>query len=178
AFEKHELEFQYSALRRQVKFDGVEQKTLAEYLRLGRVVSLANVDIELVRGGSEARRRYLDFLGAQMDDSYRPALRAYERALRARNTLLKSPASRAREVAAYDPPLIEHGRVLLRLRAELTEMLAPLAMQAYQRISAGREKFALRFLPGASDDFGAISGGRIANQFVYVRQLSVHMATT
>src|SRR5438045_5192639 len=33
-------------------------------------------------------------------------------------------------------------------------MLAPLAAQAYQRISTGREKFALRFLPGGSDDFG------------------------
>ena len=84
---------------------------------------------------------------------------------------------RAREVAAYDAPLIEYGRVLLRLRAELTEMLAPLAAQAYQRISTGREKFALRFLPGASDDFGAISGTPIANQSVYVRQLSVHIAT-
>ena len=153
--EEHELEFRYGGLRRRVKFDEIEQRTLGEYLRIGRVVSLANADIELVRGGSEARRRYLDFLGAQMNGSYRPALRAYERALRARNTLLKSPVSRAREIAAYDPPLIENGRMLLRLRAELTEILAPLATQAYQRISAGREKFELRFLPGASDDFGS-----------------------
>jgi DNA replication and repair protein RecF len=153
-FEEHELDFRYSTLRRRVKFDEIEQRTFGEYLRIGRVVSLANADIELVRGGSEARRRYVDFLGAQIDGRYRPALRAYERALRARNSLLKSPAPRAREVAAYDAPLIEHGRVLLRLRAELTEMLAPLAVQAYRQISRGREKFALRFLPGASDDFG------------------------
>src|SRR5436190_13576296 len=152
-FEEHELEFRYSALRRRVKFDEIEQRTLGEYLRIGRVVSLANADVELVRGGSEARRRYLDFLGAQIDGTYRPALRAYERALRARNALLKSPVPRAREVAAYDAPLIEHGRVLLRLRGELTERLAPLAAQAYEHISAGREKFALRLLPGASDDF-------------------------
>src|SRR6184192_612293 len=99
-FEEHELEFRYSTLRRRVKFDEIEQRTLGEYLRIGRVVSLANADIELVRGGSEGRRRYLDFLGAQIDGSYRPALRAYE------------------------------------------------------RISGGREKFALRFLPGAGDDFG------------------------
>jgi DNA replication and repair protein RecF len=157
-FEEHELEFRYSPLRRRVKFDEIEQRTLREYLRIARVVSLANADIELVRGGSEGRRRYLDFLGAQIDGSYRPALRAYERALRARNTLLKSPMLRAREVAAYDAPLIKHGRVLLRLRAELTEMLAPLAAQAYQRISTGRDKFALRFLPGASDDFGGDLG--------------------
>jgi len=152
-FEEHELEFRYRALRREVRFDGAEQRTLGEYLRLGRVVSLANVDIELVRGGSDARRRYLDFLGLQIDNAYRPALRAYERALRARNALLKSPTARPREVAAYDVPLIQHGQVLLRLRAELAEMLAPFAAQAYQRISAARENFALRFVPGASVDF-------------------------
>src|SRR5205823_9881572 len=117
--ENHRLEFRYSPLRRKVTFDDVEQRALEEYLRIGRVVSFANADIELIRGGSEARRRYLDFLGAQIDGSYRPALRAYERALRARNALLKSPMLRTREVAAYDAPLIEHGRVLLRLRAEL-----------------------------------------------------------
>jgi len=171
-FEEHELEFRYSALRRRVKFDEIEQRTLREYLRMGRVVSLANADIELVRGGSEARRRYLDFLGAQIDGSYRPALRAYERALRARNALLKSPTPRAREVAAYDAPLIEHGRVLLRLRAELTEMLAPLVTKAYQRISTGREKFALRFLPGAGDDFGG-DLGRSHNHSIRLRQTIV-----
>ena len=171
-FEEHELEFRYSALKRRVKFDEIEQRTLSEYLRIGHVVSLANADIELVRGGSEGRRRYLDFLGAQIDGSYRPALRAYERALRARNALLKSPMLRAREVAAYDAPLIEHGRVLLRLRAELTEMLAPLAAQAYQRISTGREKFALRFLPGASDDFGG-DLGRSNSESIRLRQTIV-----
>lgn len=152
-FDEHEMEFRYRALRREVRFDGVAQRTLGEYLRLARVVSLANVDIELVRGGSDARRRYLDFLGLQINDAYRPALRAYDRALRARNALLKSPTARPREVAAYDAPLIQHGKILLQLRAQLSELLAPLATAAYQQISAGREKFVLRLVPGASVDF-------------------------
>src|SRR5882762_4099535 len=53
----HWLEFRYSPLRRKVSLDDMEQRPLGEYLRLGRVVSFANTDIELVRGGSEARRR-------------------------------------------------------------------------------------------------------------------------
>src|SRR5438045_3149522 len=63
----HRLEFRYSALRRKVSIDDVEQRTFGEYLRMARVVSFANTDIELVRGGSDARRRYLDFLGSQID---------------------------------------------------------------------------------------------------------------
>src|SRR5437773_7319349 len=41
-FEGHELAFCYSAFRRRVQFDGIEQKILGEYLSLARVVSLAN----------------------------------------------------------------------------------------------------------------------------------------
>ena len=114
---EHLLEFRYSPLRRKVAFDDVEQRKTNDYLRIGHVVSFATSDIELTRGGSEARRRYLDFLGAQINPRYRPTLRAYERALRARNALLKSPHPRSREIAAYDPPLIANGTQLLAMRA-------------------------------------------------------------
>ena len=151
--ENHLLEFRYSALRRKVALDHVEQRPLDEYLRLGRVVSFANIDIELVRGGSETRRRYLDFLATQIDPLYRPTLRAYDRALRSRNALLKSPHPRPREIAAYDPPLLEQGAKLGAMRAMLVERLAPLAAAAHQQISGTGEMLQLRFAPGNSGDF-------------------------
>jgi DNA replication and repair protein RecF len=149
----HLLEFRYSPLRRKVAFDHVEQRTLDEYLRVARVVSFANTDIELIRGGSETRRRYLDFLAAQIDQLYRPTLRAYERALRSRNALLKSPHPRPRELAAYDPPLLEHGAKLSAMRARLVERLAPLATAAHREISVTGERLDLEFAPGNGDNF-------------------------
>ncbi len=151
--ENHRLEFRYSPLRRKISFDQVEQRTLDEYLRVARVVSFANTDIELVRGGSETRRRYLDFLAAQIDPFYRPTLRAYDRALRSRNALLKSHHPRPRELAAYDQPLLEHGVRLSAMRARLIERLAPLASVAHGEISGNGETLQLEFLPGNGDDF-------------------------
>ncbi|MEP7071603.1 MAG: DNA replication and repair protein RecF [Verrucomicrobiota bacterium] len=151
----HTLEFRYSRLRRRVLFDSGEPRTLTDYLRLAPVISFANSDIELIRGGSEVRRRYLDFLGAQMDGTYRPTLRAYERALRARNYLLKAPIPRTREREAYDLPLIEHGVRLRQLREGLTGLLAPLVRDAYQQISGGREECSVRYRAGAAEDFEA-----------------------
>ena len=151
--ENHRLDFRFSALRRKVSIDEIEQRTLSEYLRLGRVVSFANADIELVRGGSDSRRRYLDFLGSQIDPLYRPSLRAYERALRSRNALLKSAQPRSREIAAYDRPLIEHGTKLGVMRARLVERLAPLAAEAHQQISGVEEILRLQFAPGNEEDF-------------------------
>jgi DNA replication and repair protein RecF len=151
----HLLEFHYSPLRRKVAFDQVDQRTLEEYLRMARVVSFANTDIELVRGGSEARRRYLDFLAAQIDPLYRPALRSYERALRSRNALLKSPHPRPREIVAYDAPLLEYGAKLSAMRRRLVERLAPLAAAAHREISGTGEELTTEFSPGNSDDFPA-----------------------
>jgi DNA replication and repair protein RecF len=149
----HELRFRYSGLRRKVEFDEVEQITLAEYLRLARVVSLANADIELVRGSSEARRRYLDFIGAQIDPLYRPTLRSYERALRSRNALLKSPYPRPREITAYDAPLLAQGTPLTSMRAAFVERLAPFAARVHREISGSDEVLHIRFVPGSGDDF-------------------------
>src|SRR4051794_32084831 len=151
--ENHALDFRYSVLRRKVSLDQMEQRTLGEYLRLARVVSFANTDIELVRGSSDARRRYLDFLAAQIDPLYRPSLRAYDRALRSRNALLKSGQPRPREIAAYNAPLIEHGSKLMTIRAQLSERLAPLAAEAHRRISGIGELLELRFVRGAGEDF-------------------------
>ena len=153
--DRHLLEFRYSALRRKLSFDHVEQKSMAEYLRLGRVVSLANTDIEMVRGGSEFRRRFLDFLGAQIASGYRPTLRAYERALSSRNALLKAPAPKPRELAAYDAPLLEHGTRLSAMRAELVARLRPAAVAAHRDISGMEELLGLEFAPGNADDFPA-----------------------
>jgi DNA replication and repair protein RecF len=149
----HLLEFRYSPLRRKVAFDHVEQRTPDEYLRVARVVSFANTDIELVRGGSDARRRYLDFLAAQISPLYRPTLRSYERALRSRNALLKSSQPRPREIAAYDVPLLEHGAKLSAMRAELLERLAPLAATAHREVSGTGEKLLIEFAPGNGEDF-------------------------
>jgi DNA replication and repair protein RecF len=151
--EDHRLDFRYSRLRRKVSMDEIEQTTLGEYLRLARVVSFANTDIELVRGGADARRRYLDFLGSQIDPLYRPTLRAYERTVRSRNALLKSLHPREREIAAYNPPLLEHGANLGRMRARLVQRLGPLAAEAHSQISAVKENLELQFAPGNAEDF-------------------------
>lgn len=149
----HWLEFRYSSLRRKLAFDQVEQRSAAEYLQIGRVVSLANSDSELVRGGSEFRRRFLDFLGTQLEASYRVTLRGYERALRSRNALLKSPQSKLRELAAYNPPLLEHGAKLSALRASLLHRLAPFASDAHREISGSQETLTLKCAPGNAADF-------------------------
>jgi DNA replication and repair protein RecF len=151
--DEHVLQFSYSPLRRKAAFDGIEQHDHAEYLRLARVVSFANHDLDLVRGPAEIRRRYLDFIGSQADSRYRPALRAYERALRSRNALLKSPRPRVRELNAYADPLVRAGSLLREMRAALVDRLKPFAIASQKAISGESEVLDVEYAPGCEEDF-------------------------
>ena len=148
------LQFYYSPRRKKLALDSVEQGGSAEYLEVGRVVWFSNGDIALVRGGAEERRRYLDFIGAQLDPSYRRHLRAYERALRSRNHLLKAPAVRWREVAAFDEPLVNAGNALRDARSRLVTGISPFASAAHHAISGNAgEALTLAYEPGGGSDF-------------------------
>jgi DNA replication and repair protein RecF len=154
-FHERHLQFYYSPQRKKLALDGVEQSNTREWLQIGRVVWFGNDDIELVRGGADKRRKFLDFIATQRDAPYRASLRAYEHALRSRNHLLKQPSQRWREIAAFDAPLLEHGhRVSTARRNLLTELQAD-ADAAHFAISGRRESLRLEYAPGDLGNFPA-----------------------
>ncbi|MBC8127537.1 MAG: DNA replication and repair protein RecF [Gloeobacteraceae cyanobacterium ES-bin-144] len=118
----------------------------------GLVVWMGNEDLELIRGPGEGRRRYLDFIGAQVEPSYRRSWSRYRRALQAKNLLLKEARPRDAEIFSYEEILIEHGTVLMQTRARLVEELSPLAASAQCAVSHKDEPLALQYLPASGPD--------------------------
>ena len=151
-----ELACHYSAGEgRQLKLDGVAQRKSEDYLRVGLVAFFANEDIELVRGSSSKRRRFVDFLASQCDAGYLKNLRAYERALRSRNFLLKEGAHRGREISAYDGPLLAAGDYLGGVRRGLCAELAPIVARHVTAISPRAEVSGLRYERSGGEDLAA-----------------------
>ena len=149
------MQFYLSRERKKLALDGVEQKTAREYLEIARLVYFGNRDIEIVRGAGEGRRRFLDFVAAQLDGGYRRTLRDYERALRSRNLLLKSSSPRWREIEAFDEPLLAAGGRVAEGRGRLIRALGEPVNAAHEAISGAREKLRLEYLPGCGEDFPA-----------------------
>jgi DNA replication and repair protein RecF len=147
------LQFYYSATRRKLALDAVEQKSSNAYLDVAKVVYFANSDIDLVRGTGDTRRRFLDFVGNQLFKNYREILRSYEKALQSRNRYLKMMPARPREVSAYSKPLLQFGNQLTALRAFLLERLDPHVIEAFAAISDRNETLRLCYQPGATTDF-------------------------
>jgi DNA replication and repair protein RecF len=149
----YHLQFYYSATRRKIALDGVEQKSAIAYLAITKLVYLANSDIGLVRGSNETRRRFLDFVGSQLFANYREVLRSYEKALHSRNRCLKMTPHRPREVNAYSVPLLQFGRQLTIMRAGLLERLEPYLMESFDSVSDRSERMGVSYEPGATTDF-------------------------
>ena len=118
----------------------------------GLVVWMGNEDLELIRGPGEGRRRYLDFIGAQIDKRYRRSWSRYKRALQSKNLLLKEGRPRDAEILSYEEIMVEHGTVLMETRALLVEELSTLAAEAQRAVSGRDETLALQYLPASAAD--------------------------
>ena len=133
-----------------LKCDGELRSSRTEYLADGGlIVWMGNEDLGLIRGPGEARRHFLDFLGAQLDPKYRTAYTRYRRALKAKNLLLKEPRLRLPELIAWEDILIEHGSFLTESRARIVSELSPLAAAAQSDISGKNEALTLTYIPAS-----------------------------
>lgn len=113
------------------------------------VVWMDHADMNLVRGGAEHRRRFLDFAAAQLFPEYLDALRQYDRALRARNFLLKRDAViQWRQVDAYSALLDKQGRVIRRCRSDLSVRLKPWVQEAQKQLSGLSEVADVSYISG------------------------------
>ena len=148
-FQSHHLQLHWQGRLKHFSLDSKPQSTTSDYLGVGRVAWIANADMGLVGGPSSGRRRFLDFLGAQLIPGYVKTLRFYERSLRARNALLKQQAPR-REIDAFDEPLAEAGDALTQFRMRVSADFVQHARLAYARIADGREELRVKFVPGCS----------------------------
>jgi DNA replication and repair protein RecF len=113
-----------------------------EVLGVLRCVLFAPEDLAIVRGDPGERRRFLDELLVVRTPRYAAVRADYERALKQRNTLLKTagPARRAgdlRTLDVWDDHLARHGAQLLAGRIELVTALRPYLERSYAEVSGG-----------------------------------------
>ncbi len=149
-----EISVEVAAGFRQVFVDGKKAGRLEDYFGGVSVVAFTPDDLAVVKGAPEMRRAFLDRAVFNRFPTYLREHRAYQRALKHRNRLLKDQAP-ADYVSAYDATLARTGaRVLIRRRALLAEM-APRALAAVRAISR---------LPEVEFDYAALHLGATGEQ--------------
>ncbi len=160
-----------AVVRGQVTTDGREHLVEAEIARTGRnrvlldkqrlarqrdlleavrVTVFAPDDLELVKGGPVLRRGFLDDLLVSLHPRHDAVRSDWERALKQRNALLKQIHGRPDEAAlvtleVWDQKLSAAGDELARLRAELTQRIAPTVARAYRDVADEELDVGLRY---------------------------------
>jgi DNA replication and repair protein RecF len=121
---------------RSVRVDEKRPSTLGGYFASFPLVLFHPGDVELALGPPEPRRRFLDRVLEQIDESYARCIADYEKALRSRNRLLKSERPDRRSIVAYDGILAELGARIGSARQGLTAQLKSRVESHFAEITA------------------------------------------
>lgn len=124
---------------------------------LGRIplVMITPDDIDLILGGSELRRRFIDMCISQVNSTYTEHLMSYNKVLQQRNAALKKSenlgASLHNLLDTYDALLWHHGKQIYAQRVTFIERIVPLCRAHYAELSEGQEEIHLAYLSAMHD---------------------------
>ena len=117
-----------------------EYSRLSDHIGFIPLVMVSPADTELIAGGSEERRRFMDVVISQYDKEYLEALIRYNKALQQRNTLLKAEAEPDEELlAVWEEMMAMTGEVVYRKRYEFIDEFIPTFQTFYSHISQDKE---------------------------------------
>jgi DNA replication and repair protein RecF len=121
-----------------------EYGRLADHIGLIPLIMVSPADSELISGGSEERRRFMDVLISQVDKGYLDALMRYNNALLQRNTLLKQEAEPDPELLSiWEEMMVTNGEVVYQKRAAFIQEFIPIFQSFYAYISKEGEEVSL-----------------------------------
>lgn len=120
---------------------------LSEHIGLIPLIISSPSDAELIYGGSDDRRRFIDGAISQYNNHYLDSLIKYNKALIQRNTLLKEFARSGHSdmdmLEVWDSQLTLYGESIYKLRKLFVEELTGVFLDFYKHISNGLEKVEL-----------------------------------
>ena len=129
--------------------DGQPYEKMSKHLGRFPCVIIAPDDIQIITGGSEERRRFLDALLSQLDPAYLQNLIDYNKVLQQRNGFLKSlPDRRITDrqlLEVYDEQLGATGTAIFGVRRRFLQDLLPLAGRFYAAIAGHEEPLSLGY---------------------------------
>jgi len=138
--------------RRSVALNGESVRRQMDFLGVLNAVQFSSLDLELVRGGPEGRRNWLDTLLIQLEPVYAYILQQYNHVLRQRNAFLKNnetlhTTSLNSELALWDAQLATAGTRVIRRRDRAIQRLAHIATAWHASISGSTEILEIKYAP-------------------------------
>lgn len=138
--------------RKIMRMDGKNYAQMSLHIGKIPLIMIAPQDEELIYGGSDLRRRFVDMILSQLDHDYLEHLVSYNRALVQRNALLKQEKADNSLLEIFDMELISNGKIIFEQRKKFIEKFTPVLVKYYEKISAGAEQVNIIYLSQLSEN--------------------------
>lgn len=131
--------------KKRFKRNQKEYDRLADHIGVVPLVMIAPSDTDLIREGSDARRKFMDGIISQYNKAYLDTLLQYNRQLAQRNAMLKHLWAEGRKFDAtslevFDEQLHALGTEIHAERVKFLKDYLPIFSNFYQLISGGAEQ--------------------------------------
>lgn len=127
-------------------------KKLSEHIGLLPAILVSPSDTNLILGGSEERRRFIDIVISQYNKDYINSLNRYDKALLQRNSILKNisegkmPDANDELLAIYEEVMAVEGEKIYKERKTFIDTFIPIFQNYYSRISCDNETVNLDYI--------------------------------
>ena len=163
--------------KKQFKRNKKEYTRLSDHIGFLPLVMVSPADSELIAGGSDERRRFMDVVISQYDKEYLEALIRYNKALAQRNTLLKSEVPVEEELfLIWEEMMAQAGEIVFRKREAFISEFIPIFQSFYSFISQDKEQVGLTYDSHARDAslLDVIKASRVRDQIMVYSLHGIH----
>lgn len=170
--------------KKTVKLNGAKHQKIADLIGQLKAVIFSALDIEMVRGEPDLRRRFLNLEISQVSPQYVFVLARYKRSLEQRNNLLKelrTGIGSSMPLDVWDAQVAEYGSGVIARRRKFCASLSLTAADIYGFLTDSAEQMSLSYKPSLQLEDGT-SEADIRDAFVRKlaekRDIDIARATT
>ena len=138
--------------KKQVYLNGIKIKKLSELLGNINIVIFTPDDINILKGGPQNRRRFLDIMISQLRPNYMHILSLYNKTLEQRNNYLKQIKTEKKDenlLEIWDEKLIDYGMKIYEYRKEFLEKIQNKIKYIHKEITDGKEDIEIEYISDA-----------------------------
>lgn len=128
--------------KKEISLNGDAYERFSQHIGRFPAVIIAPDDAEIILGGSEERRKWLDSLLSQLYPGYLENLITYNKILQQRNSLLKTAAQSSNQDAlldVFDRQLVQHGVPVFEKRREFLPAFIQQVQELYDYLAGKHE---------------------------------------
>jgi DNA replication and repair protein RecF len=158
------IELGIAEKEKRTKIDGQIVKNTELFGKIP-LITFAPDDLQLIKGGPQFRRDFLDLYLALIEPKYRFIYYNYHKILQQRNRLLKEGIRDNQELEVWDEQLVEKGSKVIKYRLAFIENVEKFITKAQHEISGTLENLSIEYLGFRNSVLNGITEEEIISRF-------------